>query len=245
MRFTLEIDAGLTDDVLIDAMRLRQIVLSLLGNAIKFTDKGDVIFRAQQEWQDRKNLMLKLEVEDTGSGIDDATRQWLFRPFAQGINSQVNQGSGLGLFICHTLTKMMNGDITVNSEQGKGTRVTVLLKLLLIASSLTMPILQREQSAPSLTLNILIVDDNPAGRLLLAQQLTRLNRQRVEWLSVTVICREWTVIRWHIAFVRPSQILCCLALRQTHDHPPEMKLKNPEWTTVCLSRFHWQCWRSY
>ncbi|MCT7423365.1 ATP-binding protein, partial [Escherichia coli] len=85
-------------DVLIDVMRFRQIVTNLLGNAIKFTDHGQVMLRAQPQWQNGEFMLLELIIADTGEGIDIATQQRLFQPFSQGESRTRAQGSGLGLY---------------------------------------------------------------------------------------------------------------------------------------------------
>lgn len=183
LRLTLEIDAALAGEVLIDALRLRQIVANLLGNAIKFTERGEVTFRAQQEWHNHSELMLRLDVEDTGPGIDAATRQRLFRPWSQGAAVNSAQSSGLGLFICRTLSTMMGGEIALESEPGNGTRVTVLLRLPVITTGAgqAQPVALNTRVPRSLT--VLTVDDNPAGQLLLTQPLQRLGHRVVACAS--------------------------------------------------------------
>lgn len=180
--FEPEIDAELQGDVLVDRSRLRQILVNLAGNAIKYTDHGKVMLRAHLVERDGDYLLLRIEVEDTGEGIDEATRQRLFQPFALGSNGNVTQSSGLGLYICRTLAQMMGGSIDLQSEPGNGTQVTVMLKLPVMAELPETSITSPAQNQPRGALTILIVDDNPAGRMLLAQQL--------EWLGHRVISAE-------------------------------------------------------
>jgi two-component system sensor histidine kinase EvgS len=177
LRLELEIDAGLNVDVLVDATRLRQIIVNLVGNAIKFTDSGHVRLRAWPEQEDRDSLMLRLEVEDSGAGIDDATLQRLFRPFEQGQDNRMAQGSGLGLYICRTLARMMGGDVGLDSRPGEGTRARVSVTLPTLAA-LPEPEPQKiaePHRRPALTL--LVVDDNPAGRMLMGEQLAWLGHR--------------------------------------------------------------------
>lgn len=175
LKLLLEMDTALKGDVLIDVMRFRQIVTNLLGNAIKFTDSGQVMLRAQPLWQDGNYMLLELTIADTGEGIDDATRQRLFQPFSQGENRNIAQGSGLGLYICRQLVDMMEGDLTLSSVPCEGTTVTVTLRLPIMA------VLPEKAADPSIspgersTLTIMVIDDNPVGRMLLTQQL--------EWLG--------------------------------------------------------------
>ncbi|MBV4413874.1 transporter substrate-binding domain-containing protein [Enterobacteriaceae bacterium YMB-R22] len=178
LQFALEIDAELNVDVLVDAMRLRQIIINLLGNAIKFTDSGSVTLRARPQWHEGDRMMLCLEVEDTGEGIDEALQARLFRPFEQGENNRMSQGSGLGLYISRTLAQMMGGGIALQSSPGEGTLLTVTLALpvmepLLPTERAHMPVAEGGRRA----LDILVVDDNPAGRLLLSQQLSWLGHR--------------------------------------------------------------------
>ncbi|NDJ58550.1 transporter substrate-binding domain-containing protein [Enterobacteriaceae bacterium 4M9] len=172
LRFALEIDAELNADVLVDAMRLRQIIVNLVANAIKFTNDGEVALRAGVQWCDSDRLQLMLEIEDSGEGIEEAVQKRLFRPFEQGENRSLMQGSGLGLYISRTLAQMMGGDITLWSQPGMGTRVSVALNLPVMEALTPVTPLQAPTATLSgRTLDILIVDDNPAGRLLLSQQL--------------------------------------------------------------------------
>mgnify|MGYP005984788185 CR=1 FL=1 len=172
LRFALEIDAELNADVLVDAMRLRQIIVNLVANAIKFTNSGEVALRAGVQWCDSDRLQLMLEVEDSGEGIEEAVQKRLFRPFEQGESRSMVQGSGLGLYISRTLAQMMGGDITLWSQPGEGTRVSVALNLPVMEALAPAPPLYPPMATLSgRTLDILIVDDNPAGRLLLSQQL--------------------------------------------------------------------------
>ncbi|WP_395313338.1 transporter substrate-binding domain-containing protein [Enterobacter sp. ECC-219] len=177
LKFILEMDTELKGDVLMDVVRFRQIVINLLGNAIKFTDSGQVTLRAQPQWQDGKFMLLALTIEDTGEGIDETTRQRLFQPFSQGPSRNLAQGSGLGLYICRQLADMMGGSLDLDSAPGEGTTVTVTLKVPMMD-----PLPQREVDVSSppgkrAALTIMVVDDNPVGLMLLTQQLEWLGHQ--------------------------------------------------------------------
>lgn len=177
LRLGLELDAGLNVDVLVDATRLRQIIVNLVGNAIKFTDSGHVTLRAWPEREERDSLTLSLEVEDSGAGIDDATLQRLFRPFEQGEGNRMAQGSGLGLYICRTLARMMGGDIGLESRPGEGTRAAVSVTLPTLAALPAAESQERATHRKRSALTLLIVDDNPAGRMLLGEQLAWLGHR--------------------------------------------------------------------
>lgn len=170
LAFALEIDADIQDDVLADRSRLRQIIVNLTGNAVKYTDSGQVALHVHVEGRDKEYLRLCIEVEDTGPGIDDATRARLFHPFVQGNDGNIAQGSGLGLYICRSLAQMMGGSVDLQSEPGTGTRVVVMLQLPLMAP-LKVAAARPPQQKPQGVLNVLVVDDNPVGRMMLIEQL--------------------------------------------------------------------------
>ena len=166
--------------VLSDPLRFKQVVSNLLSNAIKFTAQGQVRLGARSSpAPDTGQLSLKLWVEDTGIGISAEDQQRLFNPFIQGSNTEqsARSGSGLGLVISRNLCEMMGGDLQLSSVLGQGTRVDVTLVL---ARTVTLPV---EVSAPgpvlqpARALNILVVDDYPANRVLLARQLSFLGHR--------------------------------------------------------------------
>ncbi|MBE2214516.1 MAG: response regulator [Opitutaceae bacterium] len=105
-----------------DPGRLRQVLLNLLGNAIKFTEKGEVSVSVALERETRGGYLLRFEVRDTGIGISPEEQQRLFMPFSQADVSTTRKygGTGLGLAICHQIVGQMNGQIGVRSEIGQG-----------------------------------------------------------------------------------------------------------------------------
>lgn len=167
--FKLDIDAEVTGDVLIDPMRFKQVLSNLVSNAIKFTEQGQVALSVAVDQIGEERLDLRLRVTDSGKGIDTLTQQRLFQPFTQGHGE--TGGTGLGLYICRKLMDMMGGTIVLNSEVGIGSEVTVLLSVARLLK-LQFPIQQEIiPVAVSVNLRILIVEDHPAGRMLLHQQL--------------------------------------------------------------------------
>ena len=166
----VELDPQIDRVVLIDPLRFKQVVSNLLGNAIKFTATGQVRLGAEGALAGDQ-LSLRLWVEDTGIGISADDQQRLFNPFIQGSNNEqpARSGSGLGLVISRSLCEMMDGRLHLSSVLGKGTRVDVTLTL---ATSTATPVTSAvPHIPPARALNILVVDDYPANRLLLARQL--------------------------------------------------------------------------
>ncbi|PLX93749.1 MAG: hypothetical protein C0620_07060 [Desulfuromonas sp.] len=131
LEFIIDVDEELPPALLLDGVRLRQILLNLIGNAIKFTDHGYVALRVHKVFRDRQcsKLDLKIEVEDSGIGIAEENRQTIFQMFQQPKDQDYRRfgGTGLGLAICLNLVGMMDGDIHVTSVLNEGSTFTVTL----------------------------------------------------------------------------------------------------------------------
>ena len=161
-----------------DALRLRQVLGNLLSNAIKFTENGHVTvtYGIGEAVDGAREVML--EVSDTGIGMTPAQQAALFAPFVQAHDDRSGRygGTGLGLTICRRLVSMMGGTVEVSSEAGRGSRFTVRLTLpaaapLVVPSAVVPDALAQEQEARLAGLHVLIVDDHPANRIVLASQL--------------------------------------------------------------------------
>lgn len=122
LRFAVSIDRQIPDKIKVDVMRLKQVLLNLLGNAIKFTDKGFVQLSCQISGQLNDTLDLQFEVSDTGLGISKEKQALLFQSFSQvhQHSSRKYGGTGLGLAISKDLVELMGGNILVESSEGKG-----------------------------------------------------------------------------------------------------------------------------
>ena len=114
-----------------DPVRLRQILINLVGNAIKFTYVGEVVINIEKEDEDNQSVTVRFNVTDTGIGIPAERLNAIFSPFEQvdGSTTRRYGGTGLGLAICRHLVKMMNGTIGVESEEGKGSSFWFAVKL--------------------------------------------------------------------------------------------------------------------
>lgn len=178
----LDLDAAIDKDVLIDPLRFKQIVSNLLSNAIKFTDQGQVRLSAQAvPGPDDNRLGIRLRVEDTGSGISLQDQQRLFSPFIQADNNRqsARSGSGLGLVISRTLCEMMGGTLALSSVPGAGTQIEILLRLPVLDAQVQAqaPAAEVEAPVPAQALDVLVIDDHPANRLLLSRQLSYLGHR--------------------------------------------------------------------
>lgn len=125
------IDPSIPPVVKGDPIRLRQILLNLASNAIKFTDQGEVVLRATLESQDDTSMNIRFAVGDTGSGIPEQVAAQLFKPYVQADTSSLrkHQGTGLGLSICKRLVELMGGQIGVESKEGKGSNFWFSVRL--------------------------------------------------------------------------------------------------------------------
>lgn len=151
-----------------DPTRIRQIIMNLIGNALKFTHEGEVVIKARLESAGEEKFRMFCSVSDTGIGIPDDKLQLLFETFTQADSSTTRQygGTGLGLSISKRLSELMCGSINVSSEEGKGS--TFEFNVLLEKSDQT--IVDYETSSLE-GLQVLAVDDNPNNLSILTQQL--------------------------------------------------------------------------
>lgn len=169
IHFVAEIDAQAPELVRADERRLRQILLNLLGNAVKFTREGRVVFRLKYARE-----MALFEIEDTGPGMAPDELERVFEPFARGAAAGQG-GAGLGLTIAKMLTELMGGEMTVESRPGRGTTFRVRLYLPELPSTAAAPraALQRTgYTGPRR--RVLVVDNEETDRDLLASVLAPL-----------------------------------------------------------------------
>ena len=138
LKFIIEIDDNIPSEILIDEVRLRQILFNLIGNSLKFTEKGYIRLFARCENLDKeKNIFdIVFGVEDTGIGIDEEYQKKIFNTFYQKESQDIRKygGTGLGLAITKRLIEMMNGSISLESKVNKGSKFEVILKGIEISS---------------------------------------------------------------------------------------------------------------
>ena len=165
---------GDAPDVLIDPLRFKQILTNLVSNAIKFTRQGQVTLAINLlPASTPDHTELQLSVQDTGIGISDRDQARLFEPFAQAENSGqlALNGAGLGLLICRSLCEMMGGTLELSSQVNVGTLVEIKLRLPTLPPCLSSAAHEPVINPAAHRLNVLVVDDHPANRLLMCQQL--------------------------------------------------------------------------
>jgi signal transduction histidine kinase/streptogramin lyase/ActR/RegA family two-component response regulator len=168
-----EVDPKIPDPLLGDPLRLRQVLVNLIGNAIKFTEKGFVRVKVRLESDERDKLCLRFSVQDSGPGIPEDKQSLIFQPFCQadGTISRKHGGTGLGLTISTRLVEMMGGSITVESKLGRGStfHFTVWLEKMIQhqepltaerGASAHEPGLDAEARGDLASLNILVAEDN-------------------------------------------------------------------------------------
>jgi len=152
-----------------DAGRIRQIMLNLVGNAVKFTDKGRVLVEVKCQSQVNNHYNICIEVTDTGIGLDNRTKQKIFESFTQADNSTSRKfgGTGLGLSISKQLVELMNGKLNVKSIKGEGSTFWIELNL---ENAEFQDAIERTGIE---NISVLIVDENPVNLKILRKQLEK------------------------------------------------------------------------
>jgi two-component system sensor histidine kinase/response regulator len=175
-RKNLELSCNVFPDVpdalIGDPDRLRQILLNLVDNAIKYTEKGSIILHIRSELESAEKAMLCFSVTDTGIGIPKDKQQLIFEAFSQADNSMTRKygGTGLGLAICSRLAAIMGGEITLESKPGQGSAFHVTLPFTLPERAVdTLP--NQTASVELRGIRVLVIDDNYANRRILQGML--------------------------------------------------------------------------
>lgn len=165
------IDSQVPDALVGDPLRLRQVIMNLVGNAIKFTEQGEVVLRTQTESQSNGTIQLHFSVTDTGIGIPPEKQSLIFDAFSQADSSTTRRygGTGLGLAISAQLVELMGGNISVESQPGRGSTFRFSARFAAQQPGIEQPL----ATWRTLTdLPVLVVDDNATNRQILMEVLT-------------------------------------------------------------------------
>ncbi|MBF0302299.1 MAG: response regulator [Desulfamplus sp.] len=172
------LEENMPKDLIGDPLRLTQILINLVNNAIKFTEQGKVTILATLCEKDEIGVVISFSVEDSGIGMSKETIQTIFRPFTQGDSSITRRygGTGLGLVISKNLAEIMGGEIKVESEVGKGSNFTFTAHFGLqseqMKSVTKLPLVFISASEMS-KIRILVVDDNSSVRDIMCELLSK------------------------------------------------------------------------
>jgi ligand-binding sensor domain-containing protein/signal transduction histidine kinase/CheY-like chemotaxis protein len=182
LAYITDIDENLPALLTLDETRLRQILLNLVGNAVKFTAHGHIKLSAKKGNEtDQPDLInLIISVEDTGIGVPPEEQALIFQPFKQQSGQSIRKygGTGLGLSICKRLTEMMKGRISVESQPGKGSCFKLVLENVTIPSTGAVTGLDESFNLDTISFEaarVLVVDDVESNRAMLQEMLPRVN----------------------------------------------------------------------
>jgi PAS domain S-box-containing protein len=206
--FRLHVDPDISPVLMLDAVRLKQILSNFISNAIKFTPKGSVALRVLSEGRDSGLECLRFEVVDTGIGISSEEQKMLFEPFEQAhsIASRYG-GTGLGLSISRRLAELMGGHVSMSSQLGAGTTMTLHIAAFVANPALAPHRIATQQDTPEelpdetslpagaeakdSSMLILVVDDHPINRMLIRKQINALGYAAEEVESGAEALEQW------------------------------------------------------
>ena len=171
LKLVCDLDPDIPQLVRADPIRLRQIVLNLLGNAIKFTEEGEVVLQASVEDKSEHSVSLHFVFRDTGIGISPEQQKRIFEAFSQAENSATRRsdGTGLGLTISRHLIELMGGKIWVDSQLGKGSEFHFTANFA-VATNLT---IETTEAAELKNVRVLVLDDDEIACRVLTNALAR------------------------------------------------------------------------
>ncbi len=171
LELTCNVLPDVPDALVGDADRLRQVLINLVGNAIKFTDAGDIVVHVQSDLQPPKTTVLHFTVTDTGIGIPEEKHGLVFEAFAQADGSTTRRfgGTGLGLTISSQLVQLMGGEIWLQSRPGKGSAFHFTVPMTIPEGATPWP--QHRLDPSLIDVPVLVVDDNPTSRRVLQAML--------------------------------------------------------------------------
>ncbi len=213
-----------------DALRLQQVLVNLLGNAIKFTNAGEVVLSIRCRETDSERTLLEFSVRDTGIGIPPDYLGRLFKPFSQGDSTTTRRfgGTGLGLVISSRLVAMMGGEISVDSTPGQGSTFSFTASFGHSTAPPT-PLAPPRQTVAGLS--VLVVDDNPTARTILSETAGSIGWKGTAVASGGEAVRlfeqadmappaDLVLMDWHMPDM--DGLEACRQIRATSSHRPPM-----------------------
>ncbi|MGD9971915.1 MAG: ATP-binding protein [Desulfatirhabdiaceae bacterium] len=209
--FSLEIPDDLPGRVRVDSGKLRQVLINLIGNALKYTRAGRVSLRVRvtpepditdlrSEANDPKKIWIRFEVADTGTGIEKADQERIFEAFEQLASAPTTErGTGLGLVISKRNVELMGGQIGVDSQVGKGSIFFFTIPVFIVQNQAKLPVAVKRDRVAGLAdgqkhYRLLIAEDQPENRLLLRRMLEPLGfelREAVNGQEAVMLCDQW------------------------------------------------------
>ncbi len=225
VEFSIEVEDFVPDSLEGDPMRLRQVLVNLIGNALKFTEKGSIRLIVRSVLAEGEDVVLEFTVRDTGVGIERKYLESIFDRFVQADASITRRykGTGLGLAISKRLVDLMEGDMAVESEPGKGSAFRFTARF-------ARGVLEEEASAsreplpklPSGSVRVLLAEDHPINRLFLEKYLRKLGcvvfsvKDGTEVLPA-LRTGEYDIVLMDIAMPRMDGIEATRQIRAAHD----------------------------
>lgn len=206
LNFKINVDENIPNALMLDEIRIRQILFNLVGNAIKFTDKGFVRLKVYcRNSAKKEHKQIIIEIEDTGIGIPQKDHELIFEAFRQGDGNSTRKygGTGLGLAITKKLAKQMNGELSMESTVGEGSTFKVTLQDVPVPDN-TMPVEYKSEEDPSEIIfepsTILIIADNQSNIELIKEMIDDNNIRIIEAKNPEVDLRKIRVDKLSVIF---------------------------------------------
>jgi signal transduction histidine kinase/ligand-binding sensor domain-containing protein/DNA-binding response OmpR family regulator len=227
-----QIDQNVPSRIVGDTLRLRQILINLVSNAMKFTKTGDVFISVKMVSRKEESLVLSFSVQDTGIGIPANKLDKLFKVFSQVDSSTTRKfgGTGLGLAISEKLVKLMGGTISVKSEVGVGTTFSFTIKSKAGVKTKTSDVWLNTEGIENK--RVLIVDDNNTSRTILESQLqqwklaTTIAGSGAEALQILSSNAPFDLVISDMAMPGMDGVQLAERIKQTHPHLPLILLSS-------------------
>ena len=199
-----EVRSDVPEIMMGDPVRLRQVTLNLLGNAVKFTERGEVALLVESDSVGSDKVRLNVTVSDTGIGIPPEKQQRIFEAFSQADNSTTRRfgGTGLGLTISSRMVQMMGGRIQVESEPGRGSKFQFAVELPVVEKTVT--VAQAAECARLEGARVLIVDDNGNSRRVLRNMVESWG-MKAQLATSADVARE--MLHWAAREDRPFSVV--------------------------------------